>query len=235
MGRTKRQPAAGDAQADSATKGERTRALIKSAVIELLGEKGQKFVLEDVCARTGLTVGAFYFHFTNKDHVVEEIVIDHMRSYYGGAKDAFSNPDLFAEIFAVIWQGVMTHEENPAIYHLPYRVIPASVRVYNEWLRVRGAMIERFARSIANQRRGEKTIAGTDYLAAQFLMAGVEGFMENAYYGSDPLMDKIDLKPLAVSRDLSIIWYRAVLGREPDEDSVKMAIRTIAKPAAVKR
>ena len=207
------------------TKGSRTRALIMSTIEELLIEKGQRFVLDDICARTGQTVGAFYFHFKSKEEAIEEIVIERLRSAHGAALDATKDKGLYESIFAIIWMRVTGQETSKELFHLPYRVIPTSVRVYNEWLTVRDAVVEKIAQAIARERRGAAARAtGPDYLASQFLMAGLEGFMENAFYGSHPQMAKIDLRPVPLSRELAGIWYCAVIGRAPADSVVTATV-----------
>lgn len=228
MARAKQTPQT-QAETSTETKGARTRMLILETVAELLAEKGQRFVLDEVCARTGLTVGAFYFHFKNKEEAIEEVVIHRLRRVHGDALEAIGHGCLFESIYAIIWLRVTSVEQDRQLFHLPYRVIPTSERVYTEWLSVRDAVVERLASTVAREKRGANARASSaDYLSSQFLMAGLEGFMENAFYGAHAQMTKIDLRPVPLSRDLAAIWYSAVMGREPSDEVARSAADRVA-------
>lgn len=221
-------------QADTGaeTKGSRTRTLIMNTIVELLAEKGQRFVLEEVCVRTGLTVGAFYFHFKSKEEAIEEIVIERLHRSHRDALEAVADAGLYENIFAIIWLRLTGQEEDKVLFHLPYRVIPTSFRVYKEWLAVRDAVVEKVAHAVAREKRGPQARAtNPDHLASHFLMAGLEGFMENAFYGSHAQVAKFDLRPIPLSRDLAAIWYSAVMGQEVDPSVVKATVEAFQNGA----
>lgn len=207
---------------DKLTKGTRTKALIKRVVAELIDEKGIDGVtLEDVCARTQLTIGAFYFHFGNKDAALEEVAIDSLKAYYDNLIESPSTICLYNEIHGIIEASVELHLKHPAMARLMYTMVPRSNSVYGSWVAIRDRLIERLALASARERQimsssgGAASPDGQDYLCAQFLLAGSEGFFENAFYGSDPQFSKIDLKPASLVRDISVLWYRSVTGTSP--------------------
>ncbi|MDX1581923.1 MAG: TetR/AcrR family transcriptional regulator, partial [Alphaproteobacteria bacterium] len=75
-------PSAPDEQ-QPGTKGARTKALIKRTIIDLVGEHGPlEVTLQDICKAANVTVGAFYFHFRNKDAALEETATEAARIYY---------------------------------------------------------------------------------------------------------------------------------------------------------
>ena len=204
------------------SKGARTRQIIKDAILVLIGERETPDIkLEDVCARTGLTVGAFYFHFPSKEAAIREIVIDRLRSYFLAITEMPPKSSLFAEIHAIISHKLAVLLENPAAFRLPYQIIPTDWDVYVAWLQARGSLIERLASQIARARGHTQRANGQDHLAAQFLMAGLEGFLENAFFGQDEMMKKLDLRSPALARDLAILWHKAVTGAEPDSRLVR--------------
>jgi len=177
------------------SKGARTRQNIKDAILELIGERQTpEITLEELCARTGLTVGAFYFHFPSKEAAIREIVIDRLRSYFLAIIEMPPQSSLFAEIYAVISHKLAVLRENPAAFRLPYQIIPTDWDVYAAWLQARSSLIERLASTIARARGRAQRADSQDHLAAQFLMAGLEGFLENAFFGQDEMMKKLDLR-----------------------------------------
>lgn len=224
------------------TKGARTKALIKQVVADLVDEKGvDGVVLEDVCKRTELTIGAFYFHFGNKDAALEEVAIDSLQSYYDGLIDAPENLNLYNEIHSILESSIEVHVHHPRMARLMYTMVPRSNRVYVHWLTARNRLIERLALAMARERgRGQETSASTtplaqDYLCSQYLLAGAEGFFENAFYGSDPQFSKIDLKPANLVRDIAVLWYRSITAREPRAALVAEAHQRLVKRLSAAR
>jgi AcrR family transcriptional regulator len=218
------------------TKGARTREITKDAILELIAEHGSPdFKLEEVCARTGLTVGAFYFHFESKEAAIREIVIDRLRSYFQNIVEMPPQSFLFAEIYAIVSHKLAVLQENPAAFRLPYQIIPTNWDVYTAWLQARSALIERLASTIARSRGHAQRVDGQDHLAAQFLMAGLEGFLENAFFGQDPMMKKIDLRATNLARDLAALWHKAVTGAEPEPRLVREVMLASRRPAETQR
>jgi AcrR family transcriptional regulator len=226
--------AASDARPE--TKGARTKALIKRVVADLVDEKGvDGVVLEDVCKRTELTIGAFYFHFGNKEAALEEVAIDSLETYYDGLIDAPENLNLYNEVHNILESSIEVHVRHPRMARLMYTMVPRSNRVYVHWLTARNRLIERLALAMARERDAGRADAapvqpvGQDYLCAQYLLAGAEGFFENAFYGADPQFSKIDLKPANLVRDLAVLWYRSITAREPRAALVAEAHRRLAR------
>jgi AcrR family transcriptional regulator len=224
------------------TKGTRTKALIKRVVAELVDEKGiDGVVLDDVCKRTELTIGAFYFHFGNKDAALEEVAIDSLQAYYDGLIRAPENLNLYNEVHAILESSIEVHVKHPRIARLIYTMVPRSNRVYVHWLEVRNRLVERLALAMAREReKGAKTGAvpvpsSHDYLYAQYLLAGAEGFFENAFYGSDPQFARIDLKPANLVRDIAVLWYRAITAHAPRETLVAEAHQRVSERLPARR
>jgi hypothetical protein len=60
------------AKAKSPTKGQRTREALKAVVVGLVNEKPlAEIKVGDLCERSGLSVGAFYFHFQGRDDALD--------------------------------------------------------------------------------------------------------------------------------------------------------------------
>lgn len=64
-----------DADADSQSKGERTRHRILVAAAELLGDEGYHgATLSDIAKKSSMQAGSLYYHFESKDAIVEEVL-----------------------------------------------------------------------------------------------------------------------------------------------------------------
>lgn len=203
------------------TKGERTRAVIKGAIADLIGERQSlDFTLDDICAKTGLTVGAFYFHFANKDAALEEMCMDHLREFYG-ALDAIAADDIEDLSRAIIRSSVEACVRNPAMFRASYTLIPRSLPIYETWLGSRGAVVTRLIGLLAQRRRRPAKAAPCDHLDVHLLMAGLEGFLENLFFGSDVTMKPIPKRPSRLEEDLWAHWRSVLLRPVPVERTEK--------------
>ena len=203
------------------SKGERTRALIKSGIAELITEhQSLDLTLDDICARTGLTVGAFYFHFANKDAALEEMCIDHNDGFY--AEMVRESDGLGLEgVCRVVLRGCLNAcVSNPAMFRASYTLIPKSMRVYEAWLAARSGLITRLVELVAAHRNRAAKPAAGDYLDVHLAMAGIEGFLENLYFGSDESMVPITKDPAVLIEALWAHW-RAVLMASGDTAAQK--------------
>lgn len=189
------------------TKGERTRSLIKSAIVELVEERQSlDFTLDDISEKTGLTVGAFYFHFVNKDAALEEVGIDRFELFYGQILADGENAGLEEFSRIIVRQSIQSFLKNPALFRSSYTLIPKSFRVYNEWLKFRSKVVERLMALLAERRRRPGRPTPSDALDVHVLMAGLEGFMENLFFGNDGTMASISKRPMQLEMELWAHW-----------------------------
>lgn len=203
------------------TKGERTRAVIKGAISDLIGERQSlDFTLDDICAKTGLTVGAFYFHFANKDAALEEMCMDHIREFYATleAVEADSIEELSR---AIISSFVEACVKNPAMFRATYTLIPRSMPIYETWIVARGAVVSRMVALLAIRRRRPAKATASEHLDVHLLMAGLEGFLENLYFGTDATMKPIPQRPQKLQEELWAHWRSVLLRPVPVERNVK--------------
>lgn len=205
------------------TKGERTRGVIKGAIADLIGERQSlDFTLDDICAKTGLTVGAFYFHFDNKDAALEEMCMDHLREFYS-ALQGIAADDIEDLSRAIIRNSVEACVKNPAMFRASYTLIPRSMRIYETWIAARGGVVTRLIDLLARRRRRPAKAAPMEHLDVHLLMAGLEGFLENLYFGSDATMKAIPQRPSRLEEDLWAHWRSVLLRPVPVERAGKQS------------
>jgi AcrR family transcriptional regulator len=201
------------AAAPKQTKGERTRAAIKTALAELINESGYSDLkLEDLCARTGLTVGAFYFHFQSKDAALEEMWTEMNRDFYHGILSSTQEGDLEDVVQTLLKEMVRTCTANPTLFRVGYWLIPRSYSCYQSWLEARSGLVKRLVALTAARRGRAGRPSRGDYLDVHALLAGLEGFIENLFFGSDETMSTISKTPSKLVEELWSHW-RSVLFR----------------------
>ncbi len=202
-----RKPAAG-------SKGRATREAIKQAMLELVNEQGfTHFRLRDLCERTGLTIGAFYFHFDNKEQALEEVA-------------ASAAEELFAQISTDIEEQPLKEEFRLAIedYQRGYSepglreqtrmmrsLIPANPVVTETYFKARTAIISKLVETAARERRAEGLKAGPERAIIEYLFSGLADYMELLYFGDDKALKRSAGGDKKVVDTLARLWYDAVM------------------------
>ncbi|MDX2238701.1 MAG: TetR/AcrR family transcriptional regulator [Hyphomonadaceae bacterium] len=210
----RRKPAKPAAGADARlTKGGRTRAAIKAAIAELIAQRQSlDFTLEDICAKTGFTIGAFYFHFANKDAALEEMAIDHVAEFYGAIADRGAAEDLEGLSRLILRASIDACVRNPAMFRANYILVPKSMDVYRAWIEARKRVVALLLGRLAERRGRAGKPAPIDYLDVHLLLSGLEGFLENLYFGDDSTMRPITKRPQRLEEEMWAHW-RPVLFR----------------------
>ena len=194
-------------------KGERTRAAIKAAISDLISERQSlDFTLDDICARTGFTIGAFYFHFENKDATLEEMTVDHLQTFYDDMISRGAGEDLEGLSRLILRSKIDVCIRQPAMFRASYMLVPKSMAVYRAWIEARTRLVVLMLDRVARRRARAGAAAAIDHLDVHLLLAGLEGFLENLFFGDDATMDPISKRAQRLEDEMWSHW-RAVLFR----------------------
>ena len=200
-------------------KGARTRSLIKDAVLMLHAAKSWSAItLTDICEATGLTVGAFYYHFESKDQVAEEIASVSLREFYVAVEAQIRDqPDLFMVFHTVIAEHYQRYVRNPNLCRLSYLALMKQHRVYDVWLDARVALLDRLEAAISRSREDLDMLDGGEKFAANWMLTNLEDFLWNVFMArGNAALHSIASGQDAFIRQQAILWYRSTLGRDPD-------------------
>ncbi len=199
-----------------ASKGNRTRSRIKSAVVWLVSSKGRRFSLQDICQKAEITHGGFYFHYDNKEDVLVEVSQDWMKSFKTAILAVPHDPDFYTEIYAMLLAYVSGFAYNVELARVVLAVDADHPEVqlvfakyqYRWWARLE----ERFRQA----RMSMELATGEEQWMAHALTESIFGLCKDIYISQLPgLMNKGD-GPERVAERAADLWYRAVLGSNPD-------------------
>ena len=194
------------------TKGARTKALIKRTIVELVSEASPLDVtLADICTAADVTVGAFYFHFTNKDSALEETACDAIRDYYGVILDAADRQGgLDQQLEKVMHAYVANFTERSAQTRFIRMVQPSSTVVKQVWDEERRKLSAVLEGMIAEARGSDQTDP-ISFFTTEFLLTATEAFLENLFFGTDVRLKAAVGATDLVIRNIAAIWERAIL------------------------
>lgn len=219
-------------------KGARTRSFIKDAALGLYARKnGEDITLAEICDATGLTVGAFYFHFDGKDQVLEEIAIDACREYHAAVlADMEGATDLYVLFYRILYGYYQGYIRNPIVSRLMYTVIMRSDVAYSFWLESRSELLGRLQAAISAGRSARGLSTEMDEFTSNWLISAVEDFVWDVFMSRGNLkLNQLAASPDVFVRQQAILWYRAALGEDPDHPMARSGpARNRAKAQSVK-
>jgi hypothetical protein len=96
-----------------------------------------------------------------------------------------------------------------------YKVLPNSPRVYRTWLVKRAEFAHRLEHRFSRAREASGKPADSMRMEVAFLLAAMEGLLENIFFGADRDLEEFKRNPDVVVEQLTALWYRTILGEDP--------------------
>ncbi|HUO70192.1 MAG TPA: helix-turn-helix domain-containing protein [Solirubrobacteraceae bacterium] len=122
-------------------KGAATRAFLLQTAAEVFAERGYAdTTMAELIARSGLTKGAFYFHFASKEQLALAVIDEKQRQWLASVETAVGNePTALARLRALGPALVRLHREDPSAFSVS-RLARDLARVPGAAALVRGHM-----------------------------------------------------------------------------------------------
>ncbi|TQV86129.1 TetR/AcrR family transcriptional regulator [Exilibacterium tricleocarpae] len=208
-------------------KGARTRRLIKDAFIVLYGRLSwAEITLDEILKATGLTVGAFYFHFSSKDELIEEIAVETCKGYHTVIIDEINwDCDFFEIAHQIIHHYYQSYIRNPVLSRLMYSVVFRRSTAHAVWLESRKPLREKIEQSIHGALSDHSAQTPVDVaFTSHLLLSSLEDFLFAVFMSKgNTELSSLASGPDFFIRQQAIIWYRSALGKDPTH---KLAGRT---------
>jgi AcrR family transcriptional regulator len=197
-------------------KGRRTKAIIQQAIVDLVSVEGlglNEIKLDRICRKAGVTIGAFYFHFENKDAAIEETAIDVLNEFQESLDAIASGGDLYSELRSIILAFIRSLVERPKETRLVYTAIRSSPAVHQVYEKAHLQTAGRIEALIAGAREEAGRNTGQSQLIAEFLLAGIESFNENVYMWDNPRVARLGEHPEQLANRLAAMWVNVATTR----------------------
>ena len=100
------------------TKGAATRAFLLQAAAEVFAERGYtQTTMSELISRSGLTKGAFYFHFSSKEQLALAVIEEKQRQWVESVQCAIkAEPRAIDQLRQVAFALVRVHREDPSAF-----------------------------------------------------------------------------------------------------------------------
>ena len=100
------------------TKGAATRAFLLQAAAEVFAERGYtETTMSELISRSGLTKGAFYFHFSSKEQLALAVIDEKQRQWVDSVQTAIkAEPQAIDQLRQVAFALVRLHRDDPGAF-----------------------------------------------------------------------------------------------------------------------
>jgi AcrR family transcriptional regulator len=207
---------AGLATGAFASKGDRTRYRLRIAAAQALEEGGyQGLKVADVCTLADVALGTFYVYFRDKTEIATDVVMSFIDHLYEGAREVARGQGDYETIFRTNLFFVQAYRANPGLMrcHVQLQSDEASFRAL--WQPRHRAWLETLARSIQRRSRDPAMTPARALMVATALEGMVFNYLYAAAVTRELQIEPVDSDPAEMAETLSVLWYRAVHGRDP--------------------
>lgn len=199
-----------------ATKGDRTRHRLRVAAAQALEEGGyQGLKVADVCTLADVALGTFYVYFRDKTEIACDVVMSFIEHLYEGAREVTRGAGDYETILRTNLFFVQAYRANPGLMRCHVQLQSDEQTFRAVWQPRHRAWLETLSRSI--QKRS-KDPAMTPSRALK-VAAALEGMVFNYLYAANVThalqIEPEGSDPAEMAETLSVLWYRAVHGRDP--------------------
>lgn len=195
-------------------KGQATRKLLNQTILELVNEKGYPNLrLKDICDRTGLTIGAFYFHYENKDRALEGVAVEAARDLFLDISSDIESKPLLEEFHLTIrdYQRGYSDPSRVGGTRMMRSMIPANAQVTEVYFAERAKVIDKLVEASSAERRKAGKRNGPERAVIEYLFCGLADFLELVYLRDDPALKKSAGATKTLAKRLASLWYDAVM------------------------
>jgi len=214
----------GSRSAGRVTKGERTKRRIMAATRKVLEEKGYLDTrIEDIAQTAGVAKGTLYLYFKDKKALIMEVWKEFLEEGAREMRSQRRRDDPFLDVYGPNVAYARIVFENAGLLRACVQfmfVHPEAFKAWSEstreWLtRVEGAMDRRLGRG-----RTDETARILTTYAMSWM---IDGILWSVLTLDHPRFREAVQSPEQVAETLSVLWHRAVYGKDPDPELLESA------------
>ena len=214
MTKHSRSPAA----ARAASKGDRTREQLVTTIITLVNERPLDAIrIADICAPSGLAVGAFYFHFKSRDDAFDQIATAVVVDVFDAALAVPHAVDLFSEVAGILGEFYRAALEQRTRIKAFFHILNARrhPQVRKAWQARRARFVARLVARIEEAvMAGATPVFGSATVTAHFLIGALERFYDDVFFLTiDDILPAEAANFDVFVRQQAALWVRAIVGK----------------------
>lgn len=201
---------------DALTKGERTRRRLMDAALTLLSTVGfHELKTTEITREAGVAAGVFYTYFKDKNEIVLAIFDAIIEANTEALLAQAPQDTAFATLLASNRAYIQFFVDGGGLNRAIGQIVDTLPEARHSWQKANA----RFARTIAERiiRQQSAGAAAIDpFFAAMALQAMLDSILLQVFAYSDPGLAEYAADPDELARQISILWYRAEFGSDPE-------------------
>lgn len=206
------------------TKGERTRRRLIDAALKLLERDGyHDLKVTEVAREAGVAAGVFYIYFKDKDVLALELLDEVISSMFGRV---FAKPrpeDAFDAALEANRRYVSLFVDGGGLNRALGQIVDALPEARARWQATNAKIARRIAADTAQRAPGSAPHECARMFAALALQAMLDTVLLQTFAYEFPELDDMRNDPERLAQALTVLWHRAMFGRDPDPDRVPCA------------
>jgi AcrR family transcriptional regulator len=207
--------------ADGLAKGQRTLLRLKAGTAQALNDIPYPALrVADIVERAGLSYGLFYHYFKDKETAVKSVLsdmLDHVENTY---RNIHSSENDYESMFEPNLFYVEYYSHNAGLMSACLSLSEEDQEFGDLWNRANDSWHRRIANGIRIAQHQNKSLLPEADLVAYTLGGMVDQICRQIFVQKNPFAARLVKDNLKLAEAVSILWYRAVYGRDPNEDQV---------------
>lgn len=199
------------------TKGDRTRQRLRIAAAETLEETGyQDLKVSSICERASVALGTFYVYFTDKTEISIDIVLGFVNHLYVIAQQVSRGKDEYTSIYNTNLCFTHAYNANGGLMRCLVQLQSHEPGFREVWEPRHEEWLQTLARSLEKRTKEP----GISHKRALNMALALEGMVFSYLYAvaverESPIAEA-ETDPEEIAHLLSLLWYRATHGRNPE-------------------
>ncbi len=209
------------ADAEELTRGERTLLRLKAGTALALSDTPYLALrVADIVEHAGLSYGLFYHHFKDKETAVKAVLGDLLEQVESRYCDIHSLEDDYQTIFEPNLFYIESYRRNAGLMSACLSLSENDREFGDFWNLLNDRWHRRIANGIRVSQNNETSLLPEPDAVAYGLAGMVDQSCRQIFVQKNPFAARLVETTLQMAEALSILWYRAVYGRDPEKNQV---------------
>ena len=178
-------------------------------------------MIREVCEGMDISRAAFYQYFNNKTEAIAEILDGFCDFIYRHSVGVGRGRSDFERIYEVTRFYIEIYSENKGLFAAQYKLAEEDSAYSNGWTALQEKWRDRLARYILRATRAKAESYDHALPLSYMLTSMANDFLYRLIFENDAKIRWLRKHPSNVAAMISVVWYRAIFGRDPEAQDVK--------------
>jgi AcrR family transcriptional regulator len=204
-------------ESDALTKGERTRRRLMDAALSLLAKTGfHDLKTTEVAREAGVAAGVFYTYFKDKNEIVLALFDEMLEANTEALLNQSQQGSAFLTLLASNRAYIQFFVDGGGLNRAIGQIVDTLPAARTAWQKANARFATKIAERIIRQQSDRSSRSVDPFFAAMALQAMLDSILLQIFAYRDPGLAEYAADPDELARQISILWYRAEFGCDPE-------------------